>query len=160
MKDIQRVDICINRWGGQIMESQTQQRNGDAIRPGLKYCCDHVLNSSPGATRKFSDIRKHNRCACSHSFFNPGWKIIVITWIFQPLFHIEICREQIIYECRSHLLIMKHESVKVASCRYSIFIYRTLFIKIKTRQILTDSLIRSYLESANSFQISRKDVLM
>ena len=37
------------------------------------HCCDSMLNISPGAKRKFTEMRKHSR-ACSRSFFRRGMK--------------------------------------------------------------------------------------
>ena len=52
------------------------------FQPGLKYCWDYMLNFSPGAKRKFTEVRKHSQCACSRSFFDPGWNSVSITWDF------------------------------------------------------------------------------
>ena len=31
---------------------------------------------------KFTEVRKHSQCACSRSFFSPGWNSVSITWDF------------------------------------------------------------------------------
>ena len=57
------------------------------FQPGLKFRSAHRAEIllrlhgqfQPGrktqiSVRKFTEVRKHNRCACSRSFFSPGWK--------------------------------------------------------------------------------------
>ena len=57
------------------------------FQPGLKFRSAHQAEIllrlhaqfQPGrktqiSVRKFTEVRKHNRYACSRSFFSPGWK--------------------------------------------------------------------------------------
>ena len=57
------------------------------FQPGLKFRSAHLAEIllrlhaqfQPGrktliSVRKFTEVRKHNRYACSRSFFSPGWK--------------------------------------------------------------------------------------
>ena len=57
------------------------------FQPGLKFRSAHLAEillrlhaqfqprrKTQISVRKFTEVRKHNRYACSRSFFNPGWK--------------------------------------------------------------------------------------
>ena len=65
------------------------------FQPGLKFRSAHRAEIllrlhaqfQPGcktqiSVRKFTEVRKHSRCACSRSFFSPGWNSVSITWDF------------------------------------------------------------------------------
>ena len=57
---------------------------------GLKYCCDYMLNFSPGAKLKFpweSLLRFENTIDTHARAPFSAWadKMIAITWIFQPV---------------------------------------------------------------------------
>ena len=64
-------------------------------QPGLKFCSAHraeillwlYAQFQPGrktqiSVRKFTEVRKHSKCACSRSFFGPGRNSVSITWDF------------------------------------------------------------------------------
>ena len=65
------------------------------FQPGLKFRSAHRAETllwlraqfQPGrktqiSVRKFTEVRKHSQCACSRSFFGPGWNSVSITWDF------------------------------------------------------------------------------
>ena len=65
------------------------------FQPGLKFRSAHRAEIllwlhaqiQPGrktqiSVRKFTEVRKHSQCACSRSFFGPGWNSVSITWDF------------------------------------------------------------------------------
>ena len=67
------------------------------FQPGLKFRSAHRAEIllrlhaqfQPGrktqiSVRKFTEVRKHNRYACSRSFFSPGWKNDSDYMVFQP----------------------------------------------------------------------------
>ena len=82
------ISLTLPRVGVWIFYGTTQFQFRHKAKNSMRIYRDGktVLFFNPGktqiSTRKFSEVKKHIRYACSRSFFRQGWKMIAITWIF------------------------------------------------------------------------------
>ena len=87
-------DLFQSRYATPIFQPLRARLHSE-FQPGLKFRSAHRAEIllwlhaqfQPGrktqiSMREFIEVWKHSQCACSRSFFSPGWNSVSITWDF------------------------------------------------------------------------------